>query len=139
MSGFWCALFFGRWSMVLGWMDLFQRKLLRKNEFVSADARRNDPRTYEMLGGTPQPLNLNPPDRSYQSPISPDSQQWDDPDKAGYYGGVRTYVTPAASYSVPRPPSSGMNKDWDPRLTWAKSHPVSPPQGYPRPKDFGNN
>jgi hypothetical protein len=121
--------------MVLGWKDLIQRKIGRKNEFVSADARRNDPRTYEMLGGD-QPLNLNPPDRSYQSPLSPEPHQWEDPDKAGW-GGVRTYVTPAASYSVPRPPSSGMNKDFDPRMTWANSHPVSPAQGYPRQMDFG--
>lgn len=121
--------------MVLGWKDLFQRKMLKKNEFVSADVHRNnDNRTYEMLGGTSKPLSLNPPDRSYQSPITPDSSAWspDDTDKA-YYGGVRTYVTPATSYSVPRPPSSGQNKDWDPRLTWAKSHPPN----YPRGKDFG--
>jgi hypothetical protein len=121
--------------MVLGWKDLIQRRLLRKNEFVSADAHRNDPRTYEMLSGNPQPLNLNPPDRAYTSPMSPESP-WEDPDKSGHYGGVRTYVTPATSYSVPRPPSSGTNRDWDPRMTWAKSHPVATMPGYPTTKDF---
>jgi hypothetical protein len=46
--------------MVLGWVDLFKRKLLKKSEFVSADARRfsNDPRTYEMLSGKANPLNM---------------------------------------------------------------------------------
>ena len=42
--------------MFHGWKDLIQRRLMHKNEFVSADARRfsADPRTYEMLSGTPK-------------------------------------------------------------------------------------
>ena len=126
---------------MLGWKDLIQRRLLKKSEFVSADARRfsADPRTYEMLSGNPNPLNINPPDRAYNTPsgmqttsMSPELDR-----KDSHYGKARAYVSPVESYSVPRPPSSGVNKDWDPRMTHARGT-MAPAPAYTRGKDFGD-
>ncbi|KIW22884.1 uncharacterized protein PV07_11134 [Cladophialophora immunda] len=119
LSGFWCLMFMGRWSMALGWAEFFRTKLFRKSEFVSADARRfsNDPRTYEMLSGATPQLNIKTPDRALTSPrmrteFSPTDT------KQELYGSARAYVTPVSSYSHPTPPNQ--HKDWDPRLTHAK-------------------
>ncbi|KAI9784156.1 MAG: hypothetical protein M1839_002661 [Geoglossum umbratile] len=52
MNGVWCMIFFARWGMITGWIELFKGKLRRgPEEFVSLDAGRfsRDPRTYEML------------------------------------------------------------------------------------------
>ncbi|KIX99037.1 uncharacterized protein Z520_05498 [Fonsecaea multimorphosa CBS 102226] len=119
LSGFWCLMFMGRWSMTHGWAEFFKTKLLRKSEFVSADARRfsNDPRTYEMLSGATPQLNIQTPDRALTSPrmrteFSPTDT------KENLYGSARAYVTPVSSYSHPTPPSQ--HKDWDPKSTHAK-------------------
>ncbi|RMZ76127.1 hypothetical protein DV738_g5130, partial [Chaetothyriales sp. CBS 135597] len=126
LTSFWCLLFFGRWSMVHGWVDLFKRKFLRrKHEFVSADAHRfsGDPRygssplastdPYSNLPnkGNMAPLNVLPAS-TWQSPLStksPDSYTKDQIE----HGQTRVYVSPADSYSVPRPPSAfGPSTDW---------------------------
>ncbi|KAJ9633319.1 uncharacterized protein PV06_00820 [Exophiala oligosperma] len=120
LSGFWCLMFLGRWSMLQGWVELFKSQFKRKNEFVSADARRfsNDARTYEMLSGTGHQLNITSPDRVL-SPTSRGGIMSPEPDsKQDYAGGARTYVNPVTSYSYPRPPSQ--HKDWDPRATHAR-------------------
>ena len=127
--------------MFHGWKDLIQRRLMHKNEFVSADARRfsADPRTYEMLSGTPNPLKINPPDRIYQSPGTETSMSPWTPDmdsKQANYGIARAYVSPVDSYSTPRPPSSGMAKEWDPQMTHAKSTHQRDPS-YTKGRDFG--
>jgi hypothetical protein len=109
--------------MVLGWIDLFKRRWVYRHEFVSADARRlsNDPRTYEMLSSTPQPNLKSPgaavmsPLSSHSTPISPDTDAKND-----YFGRTtRAYLSPAQSFSTPRPPSSG-RREWDPRATQAR-------------------
>jgi len=104
--GFWNLVFLGRWSMVLGWIDLFKRRWVYRHEFVSADARRlsNDPRPAVM-----SPLS------SHSTPISPDTDAKND-----YFGRTtRAYLSPAQSFSTPRPPSSG-RREWDPRATQAR-------------------
>jgi hypothetical protein len=119
-------MFLGRWSMAQGWAELLGSKLRRKNEFVSADARRfsDDPRTYEMLGGTgPHQLNVPPPDRVLTSPTPPRPVFSPTPpadSKQEYFTPARAYVNPVSSYSYPRPPSQ--HKDWDPRSTHARSN-----------------
>ena len=138
--------------MILGWIDLFKRKMKKKNEFVSADARRhsNDPRTYEMLSGTPQPLNIKSPDRTYppdrasrafKSPLERNSVSFnidgDMKHDEHYDGKARAYVSPVSSYSTPRPPSSGMKKDWDPRMTHAMPT-ETPLPVYSKRKDWGD-
>lgn len=132
LSGFWCLILLGRWSMVLGWKDMIQRYLFPNHEFVSADARRfsNDPRTYELLSGTtnqlksPDPV-VTSPGAMRNSPFSPASDS-----KQDYFAPARTYVSPISSYSVPRPPSAaGPGRDWDPRRSHAKAG-VYPGQGY---------
>lgn len=106
--------------MLQGWKELLMSQLKRKNEFVSADARRfsNDPRTYEMLSGTGHQLNITSPDRVL-SPTSRGGVMSPEPDsKQDYTGGARAYVNPVTSYSYPRPPSQ--HRDWDPRETHAR-------------------
>ncbi|KAJ9615864.1 hypothetical protein H2200_001941 [Cladophialophora chaetospira] len=117
LSGFWCLMFFGRWSMAQGWAEFFRTKLFRKSEFVSADARRlsNDPRTYEMLGGAGPQLNIKTPDRALTSPRTREFDAVDT--KQDYYNSTRSYITPVTSFSQPRPPTQ--HKDWDPRATHA--------------------
>jgi len=116
-------VFLGRWSMVLGWIDLFKRRWVYRHEFVSADARRlsNDPRTYEMLSSTLQP-NLKSPDAAVMSPLSSHSTPFspDADSKNDYFGRTtRAYLSPAQSFSTPRPPSCG-RREWDPRATQAR-------------------
>jgi hypothetical protein len=108
----------GRWSMTHGWIEFFRTKLFRKNEFVSADARRlsNDPRTYEMLNGATQQLNIQPPDRALTDPRTRDYETGDV--KLDPYTTARAYVTPVQSFSGPRPPTQ--HKDWDPKASYAQ-------------------
>ena len=76
LSGVWCFILFGRYSMALGWLDLIKRRLLPRHEFVSADAQHHDPRTYEMLNGPGATtksgvvFDLKSPDRAILSPHS---------------------------------------------------------------------
>jgi hypothetical protein len=140
--------------MVLGWIDLVKRKTKKKNEFVSADARRysTDPRTYEMLSGTPQPLNITSPDTTFspdrksghgfKSPLERNSVTFapdtDMKSRDDYYAGkARAYVSPVSSYSTPRPPSSGANREWDPSKTHATSM-ETPLPVYSKRKEFGS-
>ncbi|KAF7509533.1 hypothetical protein GJ744_007933 [Endocarpon pusillum] len=112
LSGFWVVLLLGRWSMVLGWIDLFKRRFSRQHEFVSADARRlsSDPRTYEMLNSVTSPQTaVKTPERAAMSPnslsvtqMSPGIDQ-----KIDYFGREARYQSPATSFSSPRPPSAG--------------------------------
>lgn len=106
--------------MTHGWAEFFTTKFLRKNEFVSADARRLsiDPRTYEMLSGATPQLNIKTPDRALTSPKTRTSFT-PELDAKDYFGGARAYVTPLSSYSYPTPPVQ--QKDWDPKSTHAKS------------------
>lgn len=131
--------------MLLGWKDLIKTRLIRRNEFVSADARRlsNDPRTYEMLSSRNTPnLNLKSPDRVVMSPNSmrnttPFSPQ--EEGKADYFGkatNTRAYVSPVQSYSSPRPPSTSQQREWDPRATHAKGALTATLPGVALTKDY---
>ncbi|KAI1617837.1 hypothetical protein EDD36DRAFT_14094 [Exophiala viscosa] len=118
LSGFWCLVFLGRWSMTEGWREFFRARLHRKNEFVSADARHlsNDPRTYEMLSGTGPQVDIRSPDRA----LSPNPRAFTTPEpdaKQDSFGSTRTYVNPLSSYSYPRAPSQQM--DWNARVAQA--------------------
>ena len=114
-------MFMGRWSMTHGWIDLIRTKLFRKNEFVSADARRfsNDHRTYEMLGGDGPQLNIKTPDRAITMPRTKEYEigalKSSDP-----YATVRAYTTPIQSFSGHRPPTTTLHKDWDSKATYAQ-------------------
>ena len=142
LSGFWLFIFLGRWSMILGWQDLFKAKFMPRHEFVSADAKRlsNDPRTYEMLSsrGTPN-LNIKSPDRAVMSPSSIKSTPFSPPEnqKTDYFGkATRAYVSPISSYSSPRPPSVSQSREWDPRSTHARGGPTATLPGVALSKDF---
>jgi hypothetical protein len=104
--------------MTHGWAEFFRRKLFRKSEFVSADARRlsNDPRTYEMLSAATPQLNIQTPDRVLTSPRMKEFELGDG--KPDPYASTRAYVTPASSFSRPMAPNQ--HKDWDPRATHAQ-------------------
>lgn len=126
MNGIWLLIFLGRWSMVLGWIDLVKRRVMYRHEFVSADARRlsNDPRTYEMLSShstnlkSPDAVVMSPPTlRSPAfSPISPDVVS-----KTDYFArDAKPYLGHTQSFSTPRPPSSGRHNNWDSRATHAR-------------------
>lgn len=95
--------------MVLGWIDLFKRRIGKTNEFVSADARRlsNDPRTYEMLRTTPQPP-IKTPDVAVISPNTSNAEDFPAQDKepGDYFNQAARYQSPMNSFSTPRPPSS---------------------------------
>ena len=103
--------------MIHGWKEFFRTKLFRKNEFVSADARRlsNDPRTYEMLGAATQ-LNIKTPDRALTSPRTRTFDHRDT--KQDLYAPARAYVTPVSSFSGPRAPMQ--QKEWDPKASYAQ-------------------
>ena len=154
MSGFWLVLFFGRWSMVLGWRDLIKSKLFsRRHEFVSADARRpsNDPRTYEMLDSAKDSsgLNISTPDRILSpgqahplrsSPMTPDP---DSVEQDGYFvtksayrfSGTVSPQTPAPAYTSysPGTPKMFSPREWDHRTTQARSN---YPPGTAMSKDY---
>ena len=126
MTGFWCLIFLGRWSMVLGWVDLIKRRLTHDHEFVSADARRlsNDPRTYEMLSSpsSPQPM-LKPPDNATMSSHSFRKVNFSpEPDsKSEYFGdGTMGYLSPVSNFSSPRPSHALHGREWDSTTTYAR-------------------
>jgi hypothetical protein len=127
ITGFWNCILLGRWSMVLGWVDLFKSRFMRPSEFVSVDARRlsDDPRTYEMLSNTPQPTPLKSPEAAVKSPNSLIYSREFSPvagsEPGDYFGREAKYVTPSKSFSTPRPPSSHQNqaREWDPADTHA--------------------
>ncbi|KAK5940852.1 hypothetical protein PMZ80_007269 [Knufia obscura] len=140
MSGFWLLIFLGRWSMVLGWRDLFRSKILkRRHEFVSADAGHfsNDPRTYEMLDSTKTTpaLNISSPDRVLSpgqahplrsSPMTPepDAKLHDSyfPRKTSVR--INDHIvspeTPAPAYYSPESPRFFPSRAWDARTTQAR-------------------
>ncbi|RMZ81210.1 hypothetical protein DV737_g2627, partial [Chaetothyriales sp. CBS 132003] len=143
LTGFWCLLFFGRWSMILGWIDLFKRNWLRrKHEFVSADARRfsGDPRyvSSPMASTDPYstlpdkayspPLNI-PPTLTWQSTLPPKSSGLDAKDRSDG-GQARVYVTPVDSYSVPRPTSEFGPTDWAQKGLHTEGTPSSTPLAH---------
>ncbi|KIV90516.1 hypothetical protein PV10_07813 [Exophiala mesophila] len=116
LSGFWCLVFFGRWSMVEGWKDFFRTRFRRKNEFVSADAR-------------PLPED---PHRALTSPLAR-SPYTPEPDMKGdYFGGARTYVNPVSNFSYPQ--TSAPGRDWDPRSTHAASSEFESKSSHPMAK-----
>ncbi|KZF25875.1 hypothetical protein L228DRAFT_492 [Xylona heveae TC161] len=118
-NGYWITLLVGRWTMVTGWFDVLRKRLRKKREFVSVDARRlpQDARTYEMLSSTPRP-HLKTPDTSVISPIDSihHTDQGNSPD---YFGRDANYSSPVSSFSSPKAPQSVMQRDWDPRSTFA--------------------
>ncbi|KAJ5603296.1 hypothetical protein N7537_006252 [Penicillium hordei] len=65
LVGFWNFILFARPSMFAGWLDLFHRKVTRRNEFVSADAttRFADNKGFEMLT-----TSVKSPDTFMRSP-----------------------------------------------------------------------
>jgi 7 transmembrane receptor (Secretin family) len=125
LSGFWVLLLLGRWSMVLGWVDLVKRHFTRHHEFVSADARRlssDKPRPYEMLNSvtspqpgiqSPEPVAMSPKSLSVTQ-MSPYVDQ-----KSDYFGREAQYTSPSTSFSSPRPPSatSGWGRDRGPTFS----------------------
>ncbi|EHY59374.1 G protein-coupled receptor gprM [Exophiala dermatitidis] len=101
LSGFWCLMFLGRWSMTHGWIEFLRNKFPRRKEFVSADARR--------LSTDPHRVMTNPNPRTVLSP-DPDTKQ-------GYFDSAQAYISPVSSHSSPRSPSRSHN--WNPRSTFA--------------------
>lgn len=111
LSGFWVLLLLGRWSMVLGWIDLINRRISRHHEFVSADAQKlsSEPRTYELLDSAKSPQDsLRSPEPVARSPSSVSTSQMSPyiDQKIDYFGREAKYTTPSTSFSSPRPPSA---------------------------------
>lgn len=97
--------------MVAGWIDLFKRHFIRRNEFVSADARRlsADPRNYEMLKPATSPsIGVRAPERVAMSPDSFSTTQMppNGDHKIDFLGREAKYQSPSTSFSSPRPPSA---------------------------------
>jgi hypothetical protein len=122
--------------MVLGWRDLFRRKMLKKREFVSADVSKlsTDPRTYEMLDSTrstpalqvhsPGQANVDSNTFGSISPLSPEAKLRDN-----YFDrktSVRIMKSPTPSnFSSPVTRyNSGVPQGWDVRAT--QTSPTSP-------------
>jgi hypothetical protein len=141
LSGFWNFIFLVRSSMITGWIDLFKGLFVKRNEFVSVDARgsMSDSRSYEMLSSSRK--SLKSPEPVITSPgsgISASTIRFSDskgPNASDYLGSDAKYTMPAYSFSAPRPPtvSQGNNvREWDPQSTFARSN--SPyDHGYERP------
>jgi hypothetical protein len=135
LVGLWNFIFALRSSMLKGWVDLFKRIFIHRNEFVSADARSGfpDARTYEMLDAFGQTV-VKPQDpllaagRSpTPAPVSPSTLRSLDgkgADTADYFGGEARYSSPTLSFSSLRPPSSTLlsnNRQWDHTTSFARS------------------
>ena len=114
---------FGRWSMVLGWRDLFGGLLFRnRKEFVSVDARlddlKKDTRSYEMLSrDTGKTMEDVVTPSSIVSPLSPVARGPSGRRTPDYFGHTARYQPPTRSFSSPRPPQS---VTWDSRATYAR-------------------
>ncbi|KAG9257817.1 G-protein coupled receptor [Emericellopsis atlantica] len=117
LNGLWVLFLLGRWSMVMGWVDLIPcipRR--RRHEFVSADARHDDKqetRAYEMLSKDTN-VEITPLSPVMKSPPEPEAGR-STPD---YFGTTARYHAPSHSYSSPRPPSPPR---WNPNQTFATS------------------
>ncbi|KAK2785353.1 hypothetical protein FQN53_007793 [Emmonsiellopsis sp. PD_33] len=134
MSGLWTLIFLGRYSMILGWIDLFKRKLGRSREFVSVDARDRvgNNRSYEMINASSRNQVVKSPE-----PLLPPSPSDLSMSTLRFSGGKETesytreikYTSPALSFSTPRPPSATHShnhrrtnsRDWNPQSTFAQS------------------
>ncbi|KAG9238334.1 G protein-like protein-coupled receptor : GPCR, secretin-like protein [Amylocarpus encephaloides] len=136
LNGVWCLFLLGRWSIITGWLDMIRGKMKPDTEFVSADVHQyKDPGTYEMLGRdrdmgkSPEPLLVTPSINTPLSPLEPTAARspksgHETPD---YFGREARYKSPVRSFSSPKPPSGGFQKQtgsWDSTST---AHVSSPP------------
>ncbi|KAI9770321.1 MAG: hypothetical protein M1840_003480 [Geoglossum simile] len=106
MNGIWCMIFFARWGMVTGWIELFKNKLRRRpKEFVSVDACQfsRAPCTYEMLSSgvkSPESVVTSSPVESATERVYPSQGS-----EAPYPLGCEVkYAPPALSFSLPCSP-----------------------------------
>ncbi|OJD09929.1 hypothetical protein AJ78_08853 [Emergomyces pasteurianus Ep9510] len=136
LSGIWTIFFLGRYSMILGWIDLVKRKVMRSGEFVSVDARGGaSTRDYEMINPprkeavkTPEPLLSSSPSVLSMSSVRFSTGKGD---TETYAPEVR-YNSPALSFSTPRPPSASHahnnnsrytgGRDWNPQTSFAPAN-----------------
>ncbi|KAM5355860.1 hypothetical protein ACJ41O_002506 [Fusarium nematophilum] len=96
LNGLWLLFFLGRWSMVVGWIELIKKPFTKnKKEFVSVDART------DIKNST-----LKSPEGGRRTP--------------DYFGRTARYHAPARSFSSPRPPPSS---SWEPQETFAMPSP----------------
>src|SRR5579862_6056728 len=121
MNGIWCLIFFARWGMVTGWIELFKNKLrLGPKEFVSVDARQpsQDPCTYEMLSSgfkSPGSVLTSSPAEPAIERVAPNTGN-----EALYpFGREAKYDPPARSFSSPRSPVY-QAREWDPNSAPAR-------------------
>ncbi|KAL2375335.1 hypothetical protein RJZ57_000171 [Blastomyces gilchristii] len=137
LSGIWTIFFLGRYSMILGWIDLVKRKLMRSGEFVSVDARGGaSTRDYEMINPprkeavkTPEPLLSSSPSVLSMSTVRFSTGKGE----SEVYAPEVRYTSPALSFSTPRPPSASQNhnnhgrytgsRDWNPQTSFAQGNP----------------
>jgi hypothetical protein len=102
--------------MFTGWYEMVMGKVKPNNEFVSADVRAfKDPSSYEMLsrdnGKTPEPFSSQP-----ITPLSPTQKSGrETPD---YFGREARYMSPARSFSNPKPPQGVQT--WDSKAGHAR-------------------
>lgn len=149
LSGLWTVLFLGRFSMILGWIDLIKRKISPTREFVSADARAQgtSSRTYEMMDTrndsikSPEPLLSPVPSDMSMSTFNFAGSKVLESDAYATSKREAKYTSPTLSFSTPRPPSASHNNnhnhnnktspEWNPQSTFARS---GPPGTYYNPE-----
>ena len=138
LVGFWNFILFARPSMFAGWLDLFHRKVTRRNEFVSVDAntRFADNKGFEMLTTSvkspdtfmrsPSPSRIGKPDRNASIPSSPTQIGYgrsltspSPSERNTHVAREARYVRPSMSFSGPRPPSA---REWDPTSSFAPAY-----------------
>lgn len=132
MSGLWTVLFLGHLSILRACYDFIKQKVLRRDEFVSMDARGNGTHsraTYEMYGSnpmkSPEPLlSASPTDMSSSTFYNPQYSPAKEVDQPSGLARDARYRSPALSFSSPRPPSAtrqpSFGRDWDPASTFAR-------------------
>lgn len=121
--------------MIPAWIELIRNRFARrKHDFVSVDAKRfsTNGRPYEIITSPPQSTYTpKVPEAAVTSPsLDGDTIAALSPPKQNdYFTRDAKYVSPAMSFSTPRPPSSGrcQGREWDPVNTYAR--PWSPTTG----------
>jgi len=106
--------------MLSGWYELIRKRIRPNHEFVSADVRTMDPRSYEMLGKeqdmgkSPPPTLLSPAETPMTPPMMKSGRTTPD-----YFG------REARTVSLTRVTTPGGQHEWKP--AWDPSHTYAKP------------
>lgn len=129
LASLWNFVFTVRWTIVRGWLDIWQGLVTKNVEFVSVDARTRfaDTRNYEMLNHqkTPEPavVEVKSPNPAYINERADDDAEGKD---VNFHNHSRqtshsSYGRSAINFSSPRPYASPQS----PSYTWEVSTPFT--------------